>query len=151
MEEQATVVIEEAHSSLVNDDMVTSLNRLSSQLNTNPQALTTNDLLGMLSSGYTYLFFALNKETKQIVGMITLVIFRTPYKMKGTLEDLVVDESARGQKLGEKLILAAIAKAKEKGIKSLTLTSHPSRVVANKLYQRLGFEKRDTNVYRVNL
>ena len=83
--------------------------------------------------------------------MITLVTFRTPYKMKGTLEDLVVAEEARGQGLGEKLLTAAITKAKDKGVKSLTLTSHPTRVSANKLYQRLNFEKRDTNVYRINL
>ena len=147
--DQKTIIIEEIHDT--SEEVIAALADLSTHLNTNPQLLTQQDLQSIVSSGYIHLFLARQNDDKKIVGMITLVTFRTPYKMKGTLEDLVVAEEARGRGLGERLLNEAIAKAKEKGVKSLTLTSHPTRVSANKLYERLRFEKRDTNVYRINL
>lgn len=149
MNQETVITIEELQN--VSEEVVMAVSNLSLQLNTNPQALTEQELQEMVNSGYIHLFLARKESDQKIVGMITLVTFRTPYKMKGTLEDLVVAEEARGQGLGEKLLTAAITKAKDKGVKSLTLTSHPTRVSANKLYQRLNFEKRDTNVYRINL
>jgi len=147
--DQKTIIIEEIHDT--SEEVVAALSDLSAHLNTNPQLLTQQDLQSIVNSEYIHLFLARRNDDKKIVGMITLVTFRTPYKMKGTLEDLVVAEEARGRGLGERLLNEAIAKAKEKGVKSLTLTSHPTRVSANKLYERLHFEKRDTNVYRINL
>ena len=135
MNQETVITIEELQN--VSEEVVMAVSNLSLQLNTNPQALTEQELQEMVNSGYIHLFLARKESDQKIVGMITLVTFRTPYKMKGTLEDLVVAEEARGQGLGEKLLTAAITKAKDKGVKSLTLTSHPTRVSANKLYQHL--------------
>jgi len=82
------------------------------------------------------------------VGSLTLVLFRIPTGLRAWIEDVVVDESARGKGVGQLMNEAAIAYARNAGAKTVDLTSRPSRDVANRLYQRLGFKKRDTNVYR---
>jgi len=86
-----------------------------------------------------------------IVGTLTLAMYRIPTGLHAWIEDVVVDESARGQGIGEALCRAALARAKTAGARSVDLTSRPSREAANRLYQRLGFEKRETNVYRYRL
>src|SRR5438105_187396 len=87
----------------------------------------------------------------QVLGSLTLVLFRIPTGRRAWIEDVVVDESARGQGVGEALNREALRLAKEAGCKTVDLTSRPSREAANRLYQRLGFEQRDTNVYRFEL
>lgn len=84
----------------------------------------------------------------QIVGLLTLAIFRIPTAVRAWIEDVVVDSSARGLGVGEALNMAAIAEATRRGAKTVDLTSRPSREAAKKLYKRLGFVERDTNVYR---
>lgn len=148
MKTESTVIEEITTYSL---NLQHALNTLSLQLNTSPDPLDESSLKQLLASPLIHLFTARNPETNEYVGMVTLVTFRTPYKMKGTIEDLVVDVSFRGQRLGERLLQAAIRKAKEEGVQSLTLTSNPKRESANKVYQRLGFERYDTNVYKVHL
>ncbi|WP_124054024.1 GNAT family N-acetyltransferase [Arcanobacterium ihumii] len=86
--------------------------------------------------------------TRPILGMLTLVTFEIPTGWRAWIEDVVVDEAARGQGAGQKLVEAAIDLAKKKGVKSIDLTSRPTREAANRLYQRAGFELRETNVYR---
>src|SRR5260370_2109631 len=83
-----------------------------------------------------------------IVGTLTLVVFRTPTGVRALIEDVVVDEAARGRGVGEALTYAAIHRARAVGARTAGLTSRPSREAANRLYQRLGFEARQTNVYR---
>ncbi|MDP9071262.1 MAG: GNAT family N-acetyltransferase [Actinomycetota bacterium] len=83
-----------------------------------------------------------------IVGTLTLVVFRIPTGLRAWIEDVVVDESVRGRGVGEALTLAAIDLAAAAGARTVDLTSRPSREAANRLYRRLGFEQRDTNVYR---
>jgi ribosomal protein S18 acetylase RimI-like enzyme len=83
-----------------------------------------------------------------IVGMLTLAVFRIPTGLRAWIEDVVVDEAARGQGVGAKLTNAAIRVAAERGARTVDLTSRPSREAANRLYQRLGFAPRETNVYR---
>ena len=83
-----------------------------------------------------------------VLGSLTLVTFRIPTGMRAWIEDVVVDGSARGQGVGESLNLAALDRAADAGARTVDLTSRPSREAANRLYQRLGFERRDTNVYR---
>ena len=61
---------------------------------------------------------------------------------------MVVDAEARGHGVGAELNLAALDEAKARGAKDVSLTSRPSREAANRLYQRIGFLARDTNVYR---
>lgn len=83
-----------------------------------------------------------------IVGTLTLVIYRIPTGLKAWIEDVVVDRSARGHGVGDALNQAALNEAKNRGAKAVSLTSRPSREAANRLYQRIGFIQRETNVYR---
>lgn len=84
----------------------------------------------------------------EIVGSLTLVLYRIPTGLKAWIEDVVVDEAARGHGIGELLNRAALDDAKARGAKGVSLTSRPSREAANRLYQRIGFTSRETNVYR---
>lgn len=83
-----------------------------------------------------------------VVGAMTLVVFPIPTGLRAWIEDVVVDDAARGAGVGAKLNIRAIEIAQEAGAKSVDLTSRPSREAANRLYQRLGFVERETNVYR---
>lgn len=87
----------------------------------------------------------------RIVGSLTLVVFEIPTGVRAWIEDVVVDEAARGHGVGEALNRAALERARVRGAKTVDLTSRPSREAANRLYQRLGFVPRDTNVYRYEL
>jgi ribosomal protein S18 acetylase RimI-like enzyme len=84
----------------------------------------------------------------RIVGMLTLVVFRIPTGVRAWIEDVVVDEAVRGRGVGEALNQSAVRRALELGARTVELTSRPSREAANRLYQRLGFVRRDSNVYR---
>lgn len=86
-----------------------------------------------------------------IVGTLTLVVFRIPTGVRAWIEDVVVDDSARGHGVGDQLNRFAVDVARSKGAKTVDLTSRPSRATANRLYQRIGFVPRDTNVYRFSL
>jgi ribosomal protein S18 acetylase RimI-like enzyme len=83
-----------------------------------------------------------------IVGTLTLIVFRIPTAVRAWIEDVVVDEAARKQGVGEMLTVRALEIAQSSGARTVELTSRPSREAANRLYQRLGFGRRDTNVYR---
>lgn len=82
------------------------------------------------------------------VGMLTLVTFPIPSGIRSWIEDVVVDETLRGHGIGAALTHEAIRLAQEQGARTVDLTSRPSRAAANRLYQRLGFRKRDSTVYR---
>jgi ribosomal protein S18 acetylase RimI-like enzyme len=84
----------------------------------------------------------------RIVGSLTLAVFRIPTGVRAWIEDVVVDTVARGKGAGEALSRTALAIAAERGARSVELTSRPSREAANRLYRRVGFEPRETNVYR---
>ncbi|MCY7301419.1 MAG: GNAT family N-acetyltransferase [Ilumatobacteraceae bacterium] len=83
-----------------------------------------------------------------IAGTLTLVLYRIPTGLKAWIEDVVVDGSARGHGVGDALNQAALDEARTRGVRAVSLTSRPSRVAANRLYQRIGFTQRETNVYR---
>ena len=87
-------------------------------------------------------------EDGTILGALTLVTFRIPTGLRAWIEDVVVDDAARGKGVGAALNNRAIELAAEHGARTVDLTSRPSREAANRLYQRLGFERRETNVYR---
>jgi ribosomal protein S18 acetylase RimI-like enzyme len=87
----------------------------------------------------------------RIVGTLTLVVFRIPTGVRAWIEDVVVDDAARGHGVGELLNVRALEVARSKGAKTVDLTSRPSREAANRLYQRIGFQPRETNVYRFSL
>jgi ribosomal protein S18 acetylase RimI-like enzyme len=127
-------------------EVVDALNRLLPQLSSTATVLTLTELRDLVESNSTTLFVARNEG--KLVGTLTLVVFRIPTGLRGWVEDVVVDEAARGTGVGEVLTLAAIEEARRRGVRSIDLTTRPTRDAANRLYSRLGFERRETNVYR---
>ncbi len=91
------------------------------------------------------------QEKEQIIGIGLLYVILKPRGKYGYLEDMMVDEQYRGQGIGEQIGRALIESAKARGVGTIELSARPSRVAANKLYQKLGFEHKDTNVYRLKL
>jgi len=128
------------------EELLAACHRLIPQLSSSAKPMTNNELAEIVNSESTLMFVA--RVDNQIVGLLTLAIFRIPTAVRAWIEDVVVDSSARGLGVGEALNMAAIAEAKRRGAKTVDLTSRPSREAANKLYKRLGFVERDTNVYR---
>lgn len=111
--------------------------------------LSDTDVLSMIESPNTKLLVA--RQNGKIVGMVTLLLFRIPFTKKAILEDLVVSEAFQKHGIGKRLLDQAIAYARNEEASYADLTSRPSRVAANVFYERFGFEKRDTNVYRLKL
>ncbi len=85
----------------------------------------------------------------EIIGVLTLVTFPIPTGLRAWIEDVVVDESARGQGVGAALTLEAIRLARAAGARTIDLTTRPAREAAGRLYERLGFQLRDSRVYRL--
>jgi ribosomal protein S18 acetylase RimI-like enzyme len=128
------------------EELLSACHRLIPQLSSSAKPMTNSELAEIVKSDSTSMFVA--RVDNQIVGLLTLAVFRIPTAVRAWIEDVVVDSSARGHGVGEALNMAAIAEAKRRGAKTVDLTSRPSREAANRLYQRIGFIARDTNVYR---
>lgn len=122
------------------------VNRLLPQLSTSAQALTSHNLKEIVQSSHVHLYIAQEGDT--VLGMLSLVVFTIPTGHRAWVEDVVVDESARGKGVGRALIEHALQFAHRKGALTVDLTSRPTRVAANQLYQKVGFQSRHTNVYR---
>ena len=127
-----------------------SINQLLPQLSSKASPITMERLSELVGSGSTMIFICTNEEAK-IVGMLSLVIMKIPTGNKAWVEDVVVDQNARGQGLGKSLMDHALAEAGKLGVKTIDLTSRPSRENANRLYQSLGYQIRETNVYRCSV
>ena len=123
------------------------IQRFLDQLTTNPMTLTEEMFRQLLASVNSHLFFLMKDE--QIAGMLTVGIYHSPTGGKAWIEDVVVDEVFRGQGLSKLLVAHAIEFTKSQGIPSLMLTSNPKRIAANRLYQAMGFGRKETNVYRM--
>jgi ribosomal protein S18 acetylase RimI-like enzyme len=122
------------------------------QLTQNSAPPSYEDLEAMAGSSNIYVFLAYNGDiVPVIVGSATLATFQTPTGKHGWIEDVIVDKDVRRQGLGQKLTQACLDKAKQIGLTEVNLTSRPSREAANALYQSMGFQKRQTNVYRFAL
>ena len=119
------------------------------QLTPTPIRLTEEMLRDVLDDSSSHLYLCMHGE--QVVGMTTLGIYYSPTGSKGWIEDVVVDDSVRGLGYGRQLVEHAIVEARRLGIKQLMLTSNPLRVAANKLYQQIGFERKETNCYLMYL
>lgn len=134
-------------------EVVRDLNELMRQLRKDSLIKTSQSSLAglkaMLKDKNTVLVVA--KDKKRIVGVSLLAIIKKIGKSIGSIEDVVVHESYRGQGLGEKMVRKIIAIAKSRKLLTLGLTSRPARVAANKLYQKVGFTQKETNVYRLKL
>lgn len=130
------------------DEVREALVRLIPQLSSSPPP-DAQQLAELVAHPDSVLFVA--RLDGEIVGSLTFVQYRIPTGLKAWIEDVVVDESARGHGIGELLNQAALDEARRRGHKGVSLTSRPSREAANRLYQRIGFTQRQTNVYRYDL
>ena len=135
----------------VTDEVVGAFGRLLPQLSKSASRLDADALTAIASAQANTLLVA--RVDGEIVGTLTLVIFPIPTGIRAWIEDVVVDESARGKeyggkRVGEALTAEAIVIASKAGARTVDLTTRPARVAAGKLYERLGFEQRDSRVYR---
>ena len=137
-------------------ELVEAMGRLIPQLSRSAPALTAEQCEALVAQPGVHLFVfrpdaADDEGNHPILGMLSLATFEIPTGVRAWVEDVVVDEAARGQGAGQSLVVAAIEHAKKVGARTVDLTSRPSREAANRLYQRAGFQLRETNVYRVTL
>ena len=130
----------------VSAQLVEAFARLTPQLSRSAPPPGEQELERIVQSDATRLLVA--KVEGAIVGSLTLALFWIPTGLRAWIEDVVVDESVRGQGIGAALNLEALKLARDQGARTVDLTSRPSREAANRLYQRLGFKQRETNVYR---
>ncbi len=136
----------------VDGEIIESLGRLIPQLSTSAAIPTADRLERLVADGAAQLLIARDPDQEdRIVGTLTLVLFRIPTGMRAWIEDVVVDESGRRRGVGELLCRAAIERARSAGARNVDLTSRPAREAANRLYRRLGFSLRQTNLYRYSL
>lgn len=133
----------------VTDELVAAFAHLGPQLSKSSLPPGAADVAEMVASAASDVLVA--RLDGAIVGTLTLIVFRIPTGVRAWIEDVVVDDSARGKGVGDQLNRFAIDLARAKGARTVDLTSRPSREAANRLYQRIGFVRRDTNVYRLSL
>ena len=174
------IIREVAEAAEVTEEFATAFGRLVPQLSKNAEIPAAEELAEIVRSPASVLFAAYAQDAAaggdeagddeaeggeaegdeaeggeaeggEIIGSLTLVLFRIPTGLRARIEDVVVDESARGAGVGRALNLAAMERAAAEGARSVDLTSSPAREAANELYLSLGFEQRDTNVYRLEL
>lgn len=125
------------------------LTRLLPQLNSRLPVPTMERLEAIIADPAVTLLLAC--EGAEIVGTATVVVYTTPFWIKARIDDVVVDEGARGKGIGEALVKASLDVARERGAQIAELQSAVQREAANRLYPRLGFERRDSNLYRLQL
>lgn len=135
----------------VDDALVAAFARLTPQLSSSTRPPGRDELAEIVANPATVLFIAREVETGEIVGTLTLALFRIPTGLRAWIEDVVVDQRTRGQGVGAALSEAAVARARSEGARTIDLTSRPTREAANRLYKRIGFVQRETNVYRYDV
>lgn len=123
------------------------IQRFLNQLTPEQMTFTEKMFKELLASSHSHLFFLFQDE--RVAGMLTVGIYHSPTGGKAWIEDVVVDEAFRGKGLSKLLVAHAIEFVQTQGIPLLMLTSNPKRIAANKLYQSMGFERKETNVYRM--
>ncbi len=133
----------------VTDEIIAVFERLVPQLSKSNPPPTRAELEDLVGSQASRLLLA--EEDGVVYGCLTLVLFRIPTGVRAWIEDVIVDDAARGKGVGRLLSERAIEMSKEAGAVTVDLTSRPSREAANRLYARIGFEQRNTNVYRFDL
>jgi ribosomal protein S18 acetylase RimI-like enzyme len=132
------------HVTEANDALVETIARLLPQLT---EARTPPTLAQLRETVETQTLLVARNDDGRVLGTLTLVLYRVSSGVKGRIEDVIVDESARGQGIGEALTREGMRRAAEAGVLMLELTSMPYRQAANRLYKRLGFVRKPTNVY----
>jgi ribosomal protein S18 acetylase RimI-like enzyme len=131
------------------ENVLEAINELLPQLSSSARILTESELTEIIRSESSHLLMA--EESGIFHGSLTLVTFKIPTGIRAWIEDVVVNENARGKGVGQLLSDRAIDLAREMGAKTVDLTSRPSREAANALYKKVGFERRETNVYRYTI
>tara|TARA_B100001123_G_scaffold360558_1_gene416610 strand:+ start:5584 stop:6012 length:429 start_codon:yes stop_codon:yes gene_type:complete len=142
-------VLEIREATVADHDLLAAMARLIPQLSSSNPPPDAADLEEIVAADASVLLLAV--DDGEVVGSLTLALFRIPTGLRAWIEDVVVDGSSRGRGVGEALNLAALDRARAEGATTVDLTSRPSREAANRLYRRLGFEERETNVYRYRL
>lgn len=132
------------------DELYEAFQRLVPQLTSNNPPPTREDLAALIQEPSSTLMVARN-ENGQTIGALSLTVYRVPTGIRSIIEDVVVEISARGQGVGEALMRRAIEVARGRGAGNISLTSNPRRAAANRLYVKMGFEKRETNAYQLKL
>ena len=132
----------------VTDELMEAVTRLMLQLKLKYSLPTREEMEALVASKASILLIVrYPDETSPIVGMLTLLVYRVPSGVRAHVEDIVVDEVMRGQGIGEALVRHALNVAREAGANGVALTTNPRREAANRLYQRMGFNRWQTNVY----
>jgi ribosomal protein S18 acetylase RimI-like enzyme len=142
----ADVVVDEITS--VTPDVLEALRALLPELSSSAPPLTPEALEDIVQSPATILFVARDAADGTILGSLTLIVFSAPTGPRAWIEDVVVASESRGRGVGAALVQEANRRAGAAGSRTVDLTSRPSREAANRLYLRLGFVRRETNVYR---
>ena len=132
------------------EELHEALQHLVPQLSRSNPPPSLDEVRGMLTHDAVTQFLA-RRDDRSIVGVATLATFPIPTAVRSWVEDVIVDEASNNQGIGRQLIDAMVERARQLGAKTVDLTSRPSREAANHLYQKAGFEVRDTNVYRFTL
>lgn len=135
----------------VTPELVVAFENLIPQLSRSAPRPTRADLEEIVSSTATVLLVAGDTATGNVLGSLTLVLFRIPTGLRAWIEDVVVDQEARGRGVGEALNRHALGLAAARGARTVDLTSRPAKEAANRLYRRLGFVARGTHVYRIDI
>ncbi len=130
----------------VTNEVVGTFNRLLPQLSRSAPPLDRAALERLAGSEATTVLIAW--ADGQLVGTLSLVMFPIPTGVRAWIEDVIVDQAARGQGIGEALTMAALRLAEQAGARTVDLTSRPSREAAGRLYERVGFQARETRAYR---
>jgi ribosomal protein S18 acetylase RimI-like enzyme len=143
------VGVEIVAAEIVTDELVEAFARLIPQLSSSSPPPTADELAEIVAATDSVLFVA--RLDGRLVGALTLAFYRIPTGLKAWIEDVVVDEDARGSGIGEALSRVAIDEARRRRAKNVSLTSRPSREAANRLYRGIGFEQYETNLYRYQL
>lgn len=134
----------------VTDHTAAQINALLPQLSAKATPLRAEALRQIVSRPNVRLY-VLHDECAQLCGMATLTLDALVTGTKAWIEDVVVSQTCRGRGYGSQLISHLVAEAKAHGAASVNLTSRPEREAANRLYRRLGFVQRQTNVYKLTL
>jgi ribosomal protein S18 acetylase RimI-like enzyme len=145
MSEAPAVTIEAAETA--SEELLDAVVRLVAQLSRSAPPPSAQRLREIVASPASQLLIA-RDEARDIVGMLTLALFPIPTGVRAWIEDVVVDERARGRGIAAALTREALALAARDGARTVELTSRPDREAANRLYAKLGFRLRETNVYR---
>lgn len=136
----------------VTDEVVEAFTRLLPQLSASAPPPDRAALDRIVNSPVTTVLIGRAHDGQgAIAGTLTLAMFRIPTGVRAWIEDVVVDKAASRQGIGEELTRAALELARAAGATTVDLTSRPAREAAGRLYEKVGFELRNTRVYRHKL